>query len=113
MYIVEDLDNDTTCLVFVLDNSYKNNNRVSIADNNAHYDVFNDFSGGFYNWFSFSDDTGVNMKKNIVIEEIHNESIYYRSEELNSVESVLDISQNTTIEDQRDEISRAFKRSAN
>lgn len=34
---VEDLDNDTTCLVIVLDNSYKNNNRTSLVDNlNAH-----------------------------------------------------------------------------
>lgn len=44
---------------------------------------------------------------------MQNESIYDGSEEFNLVESVLDISQNTTIEDQRDEISRAFKRSAN
>lgn len=52
-------------------------------------------------------------KKYIDTEQIQNEGIYDRSEEFNLGESVLDISQNTTIEDQRDEISRAFKRSAN
>lgn len=67
-----------------------------------------DFIIGFY-----LATTQVLNEKNIVIEEIQNESIYDRSEEFNLGESVLDISQNTTIEDQRDEISRAFKRSAN
>lgn len=38
---VEDLDNDTTCLVFVLDNSYENNDRVALVGNSAHYEMPN------------------------------------------------------------------------
>lgn len=38
---VEDLDNDTTSLVFVLDNSYKNNNRASLVVIIAYYDMLN------------------------------------------------------------------------
>ena len=48
---VEDLDNDTTCLVFGLDNSYKNKNSASLIAISAYYVILNNIlNENKFNW---------------------------------------------------------------